>query len=102
MVQVAGFQEQNAAERLLGLHEGTIGDLDLAILQPERDCVTGRIERFSPECSKHATRVAAVEIVDPVADCYRGIEFHVDCFAGVAIHTQLIGHGSVASERRPP
>ena len=27
----------------------TIGDLDLAILHPQRDCVTGGIERFSPQ-----------------------------------------------------
>ncbi len=49
VVQVAGFQQQNAAERFLGLHKRTIGDLDLAILHPQRDCVTGGIERFSPQ-----------------------------------------------------
>ena len=33
-----------AHERFLGLYKRTIGDLDLAIPHPERDCITGGID----------------------------------------------------------
>ena len=49
MVQIAGFQQQNAAERFLGLHKRTVGEDDLAILHSQRGRLAGRVEGFAAQ-----------------------------------------------------
>jgi hypothetical protein len=69
---VARFQ-QHAAERFLGLHIRTIGDLDLAVLHPQRDCVTCGISlanangQVEAERKKYDARGASLAKLDPAS-----------------------------------
>ena len=49
VVQVASFQQQNAAEHFLGLRKWSVGDFDLAVRHRQCDRVTGRVERLSAQ-----------------------------------------------------
>jgi hypothetical protein len=49
VVQIAGFQEQDATESFLGFRKRTIGDFDRATFHPQSDRVARGIKRFSTQ-----------------------------------------------------
>jgi hypothetical protein len=60
VIQVPGFQKQNATELFLGLGERAIRDSDFSILETQGRGIPGRLERFSPQKMPTAAKLVVV------------------------------------------